>query len=123
MLHEHYWDPRFTACFCGKTKAQQWDEDHPVPIDTTGQGHDGSDIVPERDEIRLTGQLRRVWDLMVDGQERSLGQIAEATGDPESSVSAQLRHLRKPRMGGHTVKKRYIDQGLFVYKLIPLERL
>ena len=60
---------------------------------------------------------------MVDGQERSLGQIAEATGDPESSVSAQLRHLRKPRMGGHTVKKRYIDQGLFVYKLIPLERL
>ena len=43
---------------------------------------------------------------------------AVATGDPPESVSAQLRHLRKERFGSHTVEKKYLGDGLYVYRLI-----
>ena len=36
----------------------------------------------------------------------TLGEISSATGYAEPSVSAQLRHLRKPRFGGYRVIKR-----------------
>lgn len=78
----------------------------------------GSDYVRERDDVRLKGQLLRVWNCMCDGKWRTLSEIARFTGDPESSVSAQLRHLRKERFGAHTVEKEYREFGLFVYRLI-----
>jgi hypothetical protein len=79
---------------------------------------DGSDYVRTRDDVRLKGQLLRVWNCMNDGKWRSLSEIAKLTGDPESSISAQMRHLRKERFGAHTVEKEYIDLGLYVYRLI-----
>ena len=82
---------------------------------------DGSDYIPMRDDIRLTGQLLRVWNVMQCGLWRTLPQIAQATGDPEASISAQLRHLRKPRFGGHTIEKEYIGDGLYRYRLIVNE--
>jgi hypothetical protein len=36
----------------------------------------------------------------------TLGEIAEVTEFAEASISAQLRHLRKPHHGGHRVEKR-----------------
>lgn len=80
---------------------------------------DGSDYIRARDDIRLKGQLLRVWECMCDSQWRTLAQIANLTGDPESSVSAQLRHLRKERFGSHTIEKQYRENGLYVYRLIP----
>lgn len=77
----------------------------------------GSDYVPARDERRLTAQHERIFGLMRDGEERSLEDISAITGDPPASVSAQLRHLRKPRFGGHTVEKRYVGNGLYLYRL------
>ena len=82
----------------------------------------GSDYVPKRDDVRLSGQIERVWDYMKGGTPRSLSAIASATGDPEASISAQLRHLRKPRFGGHTVTKQYLGSGLYVYKLIRADK-
>ena len=79
---------------------------------------DGSDYVRARDDVRLKGQLLRVWDCMSDGKWRTLGEIARLTGDPESSVSAQLRHLRKERFGAHTIEKEYREFGLYEYRLI-----
>jgi hypothetical protein len=79
----------------------------------------GPDYKPERDEARLRGQHLRIWDFMADGRWATLGQIALATGDPEASISAQLRHMRKPRFGSHTVNKRYVDRGLFEYQVLP----
>jgi len=40
-------------------------------------------------------------------------------GYPESSVSAQLRHLRKPKFGGHTIlkRRRFSGHGLWEYQL------
>jgi DNA-binding transcriptional regulator GbsR (MarR family) len=72
-----------------------------------------------RDDARLTGQLLRVWDVVKDGAARTLDEIAKSTGDPQASVSAQLRHLRKRRFGAHTVEKTYRGNGLYAYKVTP----
>lgn len=81
----------------------------------------GSDYVPEFDDERLRGQIRRIFDLMRDEKWRTLGEIEESTGDPQASISAQLRHLRKPRFGSHTIELRSRGdrgKGLFEYRLI-----
>ena len=80
----------------------------------------GSDYVPERDDGRLTNQLHRVKHAMSSGDWKSLRQLESETGDPQSSISAQLRHLRKKRFGSHIVEKRYCGNGLFEYR-IPTE--
>lgn len=78
----------------------------------------GPSYVPSRDNERLTGQIQRVFNLMRDGQWRTLREIESATGDPAASVSAQLRHLRKKRFGSHTVEREYVGDGLHRYRLI-----
>ena len=55
---------------------------------------------------------------MCDGKWRTLQQISQVTGDPEASVSAQLRHFRKPRFGAHTIEREYVNRGLYLYRLI-----
>lgn len=79
---------------------------------------DGVAYEPSRDDTRLSVQYRRIFALMSDGQWRTLGQIEAATGDPPASISAQLRHMRKLRFGGHTVNRRYLGQGLYEYQLV-----
>lgn len=86
---------------------------------------DGPAYIPSRDNARLTGQIQRVFNLMSDGDWRTLREIAQATGDPESSISAQLRHLRKERFGAHTVDKQHRGEpanGLYEYRLIVQNR-
>jgi hypothetical protein len=78
----------------------------------------GSDYDHERDGPRLATQLERVYHLMKDSKVRTLEQISKATGDPQASVSAQLRHLRKTRFGGHSVLKEHLGNGLFTYQLV-----
>ncbi len=80
----------------------------------------GPAYAPAFDQARLTGQLARVWAVMKDGSWRTLSEIASATHDPESSISAQLRHLRKARFGGHTVDRRSRGErssGLWEYRV------
>lgn len=82
---------------------------------------DGSDIVPELDQSRLTGQIKRIFGLVKDGKYRTLSEISQLTGDGESSVSAQLRNLKKERFGSHTLNKRrrgYPQEGLWEYQLV-----
>jgi hypothetical protein len=81
----------------------------------------GPDYEHERDNTRLTAQLDRVRDLMLDNAWRTLEQIEQATGDPQASISAQLRHLRKARFGGYTVNKEYLGDGLYLYQVVPAE--
>ena len=81
----------------------------------------GPEYDPRYDYARLTGQIRRVYDCMVDGRWRTLDEIHAETGDPHASVSAQLRHLRKPRFGSHLVDRRARgnrESGLFEYRLV-----
>ena len=70
---------------------------------------DGPDIEPT-DEIRLTGQLQRVAEIMGDGKRRTLREIADAARCSEASASARLRDLRKPRFGALRVE-RYKEPG------------
>lgn len=70
------------------------------------------------DHERLGAQLSRIYNLMKDGRWRSLAQISKLTGDPEASVSAQCRHLRKPRFGGHIVERQHLGGGVYEYRLI-----
>jgi Fic family protein len=83
----------------------------------------GSDYDRELDDARLTGQILRIYDLMQDGEWRTLAEIETITGDPQASISAQLRHLRKKRFGYHTVNKqrRACYLGTFEYQLIVNE--
>ena len=81
----------------------------------------GPTYKPEYDQVRLTGQILRVFDLMKDAKWRTLREIENITGDPQASVSAQLRHLRKIRFGNHLIKKRprgNRKDGLWEYVLI-----
>lgn len=50
---------------------------------------------PALDGDRLGAQMIRVLDAMLDGRWRTLREIADITDDPEQSISARLRHVRK----------------------------
>ena len=62
---------------------------------TFGSDFDGQTYDPAIDWERLTGQLGRVWGVMVYGRWVTLAEIHGRTGDPEASISARLRDLRK----------------------------
>lgn len=88
---------------------------------------DGDDYIPPRDDPRLRAQVFRIFVAMISGDWRTLREIAQITGDPEASISAQLRHLRKPRFGSYLLEKRHRGDpagGLYEYQLkapAPLE--
>lgn len=77
-----------------------------------------------RDFDRLSDQYDKIFGLMKDGEWRSLAEIEYQTSYPQASISAQLRHMRKLRFGGHTVEKRRRQDGnVWEYKLIPRRAL
>lgn len=99
-------------------QSQMFEEDGKVAFDNSR--FNGSDYEKVHDQKRLAGQIKRVYDCMVDGRWRTLREIEDATGDPAASVSAQLRHLRKERFGSHEVSKQSRGErssGLWEYQL------
>lgn len=80
---------------------------------------DGRTFNPQKDGERLTAQLATVRSLMLDGQWRTLREIAASVGAPEASISARLRDLRKSRFGGYLVLRRRVDAspGLWEYRV------
>lgn len=79
--------------------------------------HDGDTYEAGRDKARLNEQQQRVFDAMRDSRWRTLPEISEMTGDPEASVSARLRDLRKPKFGGFDVRREYVSKGLWRYRV------
>jgi DNA-binding HxlR family transcriptional regulator len=79
---------------------------------------DGATFNEKRDGKRLAKQQQTVRDLMLDGEWRTLGLIAQITGAPEASVSARLRDLRKC---GYLVERKYIKRGLHQYRVTKAE--
>ena len=78
----------------------------------------GAGYRTEADHERLELQHERIFKLMVDGWWRTLDEIHEVTGDPQASISAQLRHLTKQAYGGHTKNRRERSPGLYEYQII-----
>ena len=79
---------------------------------------DGSTFDQERDGARLDKQHNRVLSALRGGDWWTLSALSRETGDPEASVSARLRDLRKPRFGSHTIERQYVERGLNRYRLV-----
>jgi hypothetical protein len=86
----------------------------------------GDDYVEARDLDPLSKQIDRVLAVMMDQKKRSVAKlqqrIIEKFGitDPENSLQAQLRNLRKADNGGYEVPRFRIEnggRGYYVYKL------
>lgn len=87
----------------------------------------GASYIPKYDEIRLTRKLAMVFDLCCDERWRTLNEIYIALNREVgvTTISADLRHLRKEAFGSHTVNKRRrgtASDGCFEYQLIPNRR-
>lgn len=78
---------------------------------------DGATFDQALDGARLHRQHNRVLAVMRDGCWHTLPELAAATGDPEASISARIRDLRKERFGSYIVDRRRRTVGLFEYKL------
>lgn len=71
-----------------------------------------------KDHARLERQMDKIREYMLGhGEWRTLGEIEQATGYPQASISAQLRHLRKPQFGCWEVarRRRHEDGGTYEY--------
>lgn len=80
---------------------------------------DGATYEADKDKVRLTGQLGKIFEYMRDGEWRTLEAIGDATGAPMPSVSTRLRDFRKDRFGAYTVERRRVnDSGLYEYRLV-----
>lgn len=81
-------------------------------------------LLEECDLPRLNTAGRKVWDIMIDGKWHNLNDVATATGQPHSSVTAFLRGLRCPENGGHTVDiaREKEGKGTWLYRLMPAGR-
>lgn len=83
---------------------------------------DGSTYEPGQDHDRLATALGRVYQLMSDGQWRTLPEIAEACGCSESGASARLRDYRKAKFRElfpvRAVNSRRREAGLWEYQVI-----
>lgn len=71
------------------------------------------------DHSRLERQMDKIRIHMLAAGWRSLGEIEQATGYPQASISAQLRHLKKAQFGGHRLEKRRRQDrgGTWEYRL------
>ena len=86
--------------------------------------YDGFGYDPKLDYERLAKQTQRIFSVMISGGWKTLSGIENITGDPQASISSQLRNLRKPRFGSYTVKKRRVgNSGLWEYKLVGTKKI
>ena len=91
----------------------------PPPLTTSPETQifDGATFDKDRDGKRLTAQIYRVYAAIKDGQWHTLSELAKICGDPEASVSARLRDMRKPRYNSMQIERRYVRRGLHEYRL------
>lgn len=102
-----------------RKKISLWQETPEVDVFVNLVPHrDGSTYVHQRDGQRLASQHHRVLAILRDGREHTLSELHALTGDPEASVSARIRDLRKPRFGSYLIERTYVRRGLHTYRLI-----
>lgn len=85
---------------------------------------DGRTYLPERDGKRLKSQLEAVRHVMSDGRWRTYADIHRELSllgirATETSISARMRDLRKPKFGAYEVQSQCIDRdsGLWAYRM------
>lgn len=110
-------DPRELEESLMRWGVRDWRDQLDAPDQPTPPAFDGATFQLELDGERLGAQAERVWNVMRDGAWHTLAQLAAATGDPEASVSARIRDLRKLRFGGYVVARERGRGGQWRYKL------
>lgn len=75
----------------------------------------GSTYDDARDGARLNAQCQRVFRVISTGAWHTLQSLSMTTGDPQASVSARLRDLRKH---GYTIEREYVARGLWQYRMV-----
>lgn len=87
---------------------------------------DGADYIPRFDQARLKRQIDRVREFMLANRGRwlTVPEIAAALHEPELSVSAQIRNLRKEEHDGwRTPGRRRGDPTRGLYEFTILDPL
>lgn len=76
---------------------------------------------PHPDAPRLQAGMAKVLAFALGNEWRTLRQIEEATGVPQASASAHLRHLTRAEWGGYIKQRRKVPgkPGLHEYRLMP----
>ncbi len=77
----------------------------------------GSTFNQEMDSERLLKQSGRVFEFVKSGRWLTLREISDATGDPEASVSARLRDLRRLGLTVHRRRRGDAKRGLHEYSV------
>ena len=95
-----------------------FDFENPMNRRTFGPAFD-----PKKDGVRVGKQHEVIRDFMLTQNEwLTLAEIENAVDYPQASVSAQLRHLRKPKFGAYRVeKRRRTSGGTWEYAVLPPE--
>jgi predicted transcriptional regulator len=92
-----------------------------MSVEYNGPEFDGHTYDRDEDYQRLGHQIRRVFDVMKDGAWRSLQDLTRQTGDPEASVSARIRDLRKDKFGKWIITRQRMvsgkGRGSWIYRL------
>lgn len=78
---------------------------------------DDLDLWTAADQSRAAAQLQRVKLRLLDHQWYTLAELSAATGDPESSVSARIRDLRKVTHGQYQIDRRRRSASQWEYRL------
>jgi predicted transcriptional regulator len=94
-------------------------EEPQVELPLLLQRFEGAGVKTMDDHYRLLDQIDAIKALMIDGEWRTLQDIAKVTRYPTASISAQLRNLRKIGFGSHKVDKRRTSKtgGTWIYRL------
>lgn len=91
----------------------------PLPPVSPERAVDGETYDVGEDYVRLSRQQLAVYEALTTSPGWwTLRELADAVGASETSVSARLRDLRKPKHGGHTVERKRLEGGLYAYRLL-----
>ena len=79
----------------------------------------GPEYVEELDGARIHKQMDTIREFMLSHWPKwfSLAEIEKALDYPQASISAQLRHLRKPKFGSYNVEKQRRSNGTWEYRV------
>jgi hypothetical protein len=84
----------------------------PLPLFDLQPRFDSGVTLTTSDHVRLGNQLARVLAVLGDGRWYSVPALRKAIyatwriEDPEPSLSAQIRNLKKSKHGGHQIERR-----------------
>lgn len=70
----------------------------------------------------LLEQKHRIRKIVLKGGWHTLKELSRLTGDSETSISAQLRHMKKPKHGGYVLERKAVhdrSDGLYKYRIMP----